>query len=226
MAWRDWWIPALAQGLLALGALGPGGAAAQPAELPARVVTVGGHAEISKTPSPAWKEAALRDELSASDGVRTLVGRLTVRTAGGQSLRLGPRTQLFFAPEDGARAPGPIRARLDGGRVWLAVLPNQPPTSQIELRAGPATLTARGGGVSVAMHPDGSVLVAVHHGSATCAGAAWERVLGPDQELLVPAAGAPRETAKLRRDKRDADWVKWNEQQDRAGGYGARPADD
>jgi hypothetical protein len=73
------------------------------------------------------------------------------------------------------------------------------------------------------MNPDGSVLVGVYHGSVTCAGAGWERALGEDQELLVPAAGAPKkEVVKLKRDKRDVEWLKWNEQQDLAGGYGAR----
>jgi hypothetical protein len=160
--------------------------------------------------------------VGAGDGVRTLVGRLTLLTGGGQALRLGPRTQIFFAPGNGSAAPGPMRVRMDGGRLWLAVLPNQPATGGIELRAGPATVIARGGGASVTMHPDGSVLVAVAHGSATCAGTGWERSLGQDQQLHVPAAGPPPEIAKLKRDKRDADWMKWNEQQDRAGGYGAR----
>ena len=40
--------------------------------------------------------------------------------------------------------------------------------------------------------------------------------------LLVPPVGAPKETGRLKREKRDAEWAKWNEQQDRAGGYGAR----
>jgi hypothetical protein len=39
----------------------------------------------------------------------------------------------------------------------------------------------------------------------------------------VPAGEAPKkDVVKLKRDKRDAGWLKWNEQQDLAGGYGSR----
>ena len=72
------------------------------------------------------------------------------------------------------------------------------------------------------MNPDGSVAVSVYHGAAMVSGEGWQRPLAQDQELVVPPAGAPKETGALKRDKRDAEWVKWNEQQDRAGGYGAR----
>jgi len=196
---------------------------AQPPELPATIVTLGGRAEISRTSGPVWAGAALRDELLPGDGVRTLGGRLTVRTASGQALRLGPRTQVFFAAGDARAAGASTRARVDGGRLWVSVLPNSPAPTHIALRAGPVTVTARGGGAGITMNPDGSVLVGVFHGSLTCAGAGWERALAQDQELLVPAAGAPaKDVATLKRDKRDLEWIKWNEQQDAAGGYGAR----
>ncbi len=195
-------------------------AAAQPQELPAKIVTLGGRAELSRKSAP-WTAAALRDELSAGDGVRTIAGRLTVRTASGQSLRLGARTQIVFA-DDPAVTPGPTRLRMNGGLLWVSVMPNSPLSTQIEVRAGPATVTARGGGVTIGMNPDGSVVVAAYHGGVTVAGEGWERALTQDQALLVPPVGAPKETGKLKREKRDVEWAKWNEQQDRAGGYGAR----
>jgi ferric-dicitrate binding protein FerR (iron transport regulator) len=196
-------------------------AAAQPQELPAKIATLGGRAELSRKSAP-WAAAALRDELSAGDGVRTIAGRLTVRTASGQSLRLGARTQIVFAADDAPVTPGPTRLRMDGGLLWASVLPNGPLSTHIEVRAGPATVTARGGGASIGMNPDGSVVVAVYHGAVTVSGEGWQRPLTQDQELLVPPVGAPREIGKLKREKRDAEWAKWNEQQDRAGGYGAR----
>jgi hypothetical protein len=102
------------------------------------------------------------------------------------------------------------------------VRPNAPASSQIELRAGPVAALVRGGGASIATNPDGSVAVAVSHGSVMCSGQGWERALGESQELLVPPAGPPKETAKLKRDKHDPGWLKWNEDQDLAGGYGGR----
>ena len=72
------------------------------------------------------------------------------------------------------------------------------------------------------MNPDGSVLVSVYHGGVTVSGEGWQRALTQDQRLLVPPIGAPKETVLLKREKRDAEWAKWNEQQDSAGGYGAR----
>ena len=196
-------------------------AAAQPQELPAAIATLGGRAELSRKSAP-WVAAALRDELSAGDGVRTIAGRLTVLTASGQSLRLGARTQIVFVAADAPVTPSPTRLRMDGGLLWISVMPNSPLSTHMELRAGPATVTARGGGASVGMNPDGSVVVAVYHGTVTVSGEGWQRALLQDQELLVPPVGAPKETGRLKREKRDSEWAKWNEQQDRAGGYGAR----
>ena len=81
-------------------------AAAQPQELPAQIVTLGGRAELSRKTGP-WAAAALRDELSAGDAVRTIAGRLTVLTASGQALRLGARTQIVFAGDDAPVTAGP-----------------------------------------------------------------------------------------------------------------------
>jgi hypothetical protein len=198
----------------------PSVAAAQPRELPAKIVTLSGRAEVSRQSAP-WADAALRDDLAAGDGVRTIAGRLTVRTANGQSLRLGARTQIVFAPDD-ATTPGPTRLRMDGSLVWVAVMPNSPLSTQMEIRAGPATIAARGGGASIGMNPDGTVVVNVYHGAVLVSGEGWQRALVQDQTLVVPPVGAPRETGALKREKRDAEWAKWNERQDSAGGYGAR----
>lgn len=198
----------------------PSLAAAQPQELPAQIATLGGRAELSRKSGP-WAAVALRDELSAGDGVRTIAGRLTLRTASGQSLRLGARTQIVFAA-DAPAIPGPTRLRMDGGLLWVSVMPNSPLSTHIEVSAGPATVTARGGGATIGMNPDGSVVVAVYHGGVTVSGEGWQRPLMQDETLLVPPVGAPKETGKLKREKRDVEWAKWNEQQDRVGGYGAR----
>ena len=207
--------------ITAVFGVGPCLAAAQPQELPAKIATLGGRAELSRKSAP-WVAAALRDELSAGDGVRTIAGRLTVRTASGQSLRLGARTQIVFAADDAPVTPGPTRLRMDGGLLWVSVMPNSPVSTHIEVRAGPATVTARGGGATIGMNPDGSVVVAVYHGGVTVSGEGWQRALAQDQALIVPPVGAPKETGTLKREKRDAAWAKWNEEQDRAGGYGAR----
>ena len=163
-------------------------AAAQPQELPAKIATLGGRAELSRKSAP-WAAAALRDELSAGDGVRTIAGRLTVLTASGQALRLGARTQIVFAADDAPVTPGPTRLRMDGGLLWVSVMPNSPPSTHIEVRAGPATVTARGGGATIGMNPDGSVVVAVYHGGVTVSGEGWQRALAQDQALLVPPVG-------------------------------------
>jgi len=221
---RDAWPLLVALGLIAVASAIAEMASAQPAELPARVVTLGGRAEVWKKGTPAWADAALRDDVGEGDGVRTLAGRLTLRTTSGQTVRLGPRTQVFLAQSD-QNAEGPTRLRMDGGRLWLSALPNQPPMARMELQAGPVTVIGRDGGASVAMNPDGSVLVGVSHGAFRCLGTGWQRSLVQGQQLTVTAAGAPLEVAKLKRDKADADWIKWNEQQDLAGGYSAPRAE-
>jgi hypothetical protein len=111
---------------------------------------------------------------------------------------------------------------MDGGLLWIAVKPASPPATQITVRAGPATVSVRGGGASVAMNADGSVTVAVYHGATAVAAAGWQRDLAQDQQVVIPPSGPPKEIVPLKREKRDAEWAKWNEQQDRAGGFGAR----
>jgi ferric-dicitrate binding protein FerR (iron transport regulator) len=189
-------------------------------------VTLGGPAELHKKDAPAWGPAALRDELGVGDSVRTQVGgRITLKTASGQAVRLGSRSQVaILASEVEA---GPTRVRLDNGWLWVAVSPNSPPPTQIEVRAGPGVVTVRGAGVGLRRAVDGGVLVQVHHGSAVCAGPEkqWERTLTGPQELLIPASGAPGAPVPLTVDKLEMTWVKWNADQDLAGGYGgAKPA--
>jgi hypothetical protein len=72
------------------------------------------------------------------------------------------------------------------------------------------------------MNADGSVTVAVYHGVTTVSAADWQRDLVQDQQVVIPPAGPPKEVVPLKREKRDAEWAKWNEQQDSAGGFGAR----
>lgn len=211
-------------GLLVGISAGPGWA--QPKELPAQIVTLGGPAELHKKGASAWTPAGLRTELNEGDSVRTQVGgRITLKTASGQALRLGSRSQLaVLAPEADA---APTRVRLDNGWLWIAVTPNSPPPTQIEVRAGPGVITVRGAGVGLRRAPDGATLVQVHHGSAVCAGPdrQWERTLTGPQQLLIPASGTPAAPAALTVDKLEATWVKWNADQDLAGGYGGnKPA--
>jgi ferric-dicitrate binding protein FerR (iron transport regulator) len=209
-----------------LAGLSAGLAWAQPKELPAQVVTLGGPAELHKKGAGAWAPAGLRADLGEGDSVRTQVGgRITLKTASGQALRLGSRSQLAVLPAEAEADP--TRVRLDNGWLWIAVAPNSPPPTQIEVRAGPGVITVRGAGVGLRRGADGGVLVQVHHGSAVCAGPdrQWERILTGPQELLIPASGTPGAPVALTVDKLEATWVKWNTDQDLAGGYGgAKPA--
>ena len=203
-----------------IGAVGP----ARPGEWPARVVTVSGQAELSKKGTPGWSAAALRAEVGPGDAARTLGGRLTLRTASGQAVRLAPSSRLTLL--EGGDAERPTRVRIDGGSVWVAVMPASPPAEQIEVRAGALSCTVTGSGVGITLARDGSVLVRVYHGAAECAGDAqrrWIRALSGEQEMLVVGGGMPGDVRALVRDKPDAAWVKWNEEQDFAGGYGGRP---
>lgn len=194
---------------------------AQPKELPARIVTLGGTAELHRKDTPAWAPADLRAQLAEGDSVRTQVGgRIALKTASGQALRLGSRSQLALLPA--SADPGPTRVRLDNGWLWVAVSPNSPPATQIEVQAGPGVVTVRGAGVGLRRGADGSLFVQVHHGTAVCAGPdrQWERTLTGPQELLIPATGMPGVPGKLTVDKLETTWVKWNADQDAAGGYG------
>ena len=193
-------------------------------ESPLRVVTISGQAEVQRTGVPAWIAATLRAELPPGGAARTLRGRLTLGTASGQSLRLAPASRLALA-EAGA-ADQPTRTKLIGGSVWVAVLPASPRPEQIEVETGAVTCTVKGGGVGLSLERDVSGLVRVYHGAAECAGTSvdrrWTRTLTEGRELLVPSGGPPGESRALVMDKLEAAWVKWNEDQDRAGGYGGK----
>jgi hypothetical protein len=199
-------------------------APAVPGESLLRVVTVAGQAEMQKAGGAEWNAVPLRGELQPGDAVRTLRGRLTLRTASGQALRLAPASRLALL-EAGA-TDQPTRAKLLGGSVWVAVMPASPPSEQLEAQAGAVTCTVRGGGVAITLARDASGLVRVYHGVADCAGAGterrWTRTLAEGQEMLVPSSGSPGEVRALVRDKLDAIWVKGNEEQDLAGGYGGK----
>ncbi len=214
-------VPGAALALAALTA-GPW-SPAEPGEWPLRVVTVAGRAEVSKGSTSGWSVARLRAELEPGAAARTLQGRLTLRTASGQELRLAALSRIAL-PEAGA-TDQPTRVKMEAGSVWVAVVPGSSPREHLEVQTAVVTVTVWGSGVGITLGRDGSVRVRVYHGAAECAGpgAEWHRALGAGQELLVPNAGRPGETRKLIRDKLDTDWVKWNEEQDLAGGYGGKP---
>jgi len=204
-----------------------GEVSAQPKELPAQIVTVGGTAEIYRKGGAAWARVALRDNVGEGDSVRTQVGgRVTLKTASGQAVRLGSRSQMAFLPSDGGPSGEPTLVRMDSGWLWVAVTPGGPATEQLEVRAGPAVVTVRGGGVGLRRNSDGSLLVQAHHGAVTCAGPdkQWERSLTGPQELLVPASGPPAQPRALTVDPVETTWVKWNTDQDNAGGFGGKKA--
>ncbi len=199
-------------------------AAAQPSEWLFRVVTVAGQAEVQKRSASAWKAATLRADLESGDAARTLGGRLTLKAASGQALRLAPSSRVFLLDPDATDQPP--RVRMEGGSVWVAVLPGGLPREQIVVQTGLVTVTVTGSGVGITLNRDGSVLVRVYHGVAECTGPGaerrWSRTLTDEQELLVSTPSAPGEARKLNRDKIEGPWIKWNEEQDLAGGYSVK----
>ena len=213
-------ILALTLEVLTTGAWSP----AEPGESALRVVRVAGRAEVQAAGAAAWTTAALRGDLGLGASARTLLGRLVLKTASGQELRLAPLSQVSLLEGGAAEMPTPVG--IAAGSVWVAVRPGSSAREQLEVRTGRGTVVVRDGGVGIALGQDGSMLVRVYHGAATCAGPGierqWTRDVGEGQELLVPGAGLPGETRKFARDKVDANWLKWNEDQDLAGGYGAR----
>lgn len=212
--------------LVAATGLGPRGAVAQPADLPAAVTTLAGSAELVVSGATAWTPARLRAEVGAGGIVRTPgIGRVALRTGSGHALRLGSFTQLQVVGAAADGADGPLRVKLVAGRLWVAVAPVAGPRPRVEVEAGPVTVSVRGSGVSLRTERDGSVLVRVYHGFAVCTGAAgsrWERPLRGGEELLVPAAAPPASPGKLTRQEDETLWVRWNEEQD-AAGYGGPP---
>jgi ferric-dicitrate binding protein FerR (iron transport regulator) len=196
---------AVLAGVILLVAATVSSASAQPRELPAKLVTLGGVAEVHRKDTPG--------------------GRVTVRTPSGQALRLGSRSQIAVLRGETGPEPGPTRVRLDSGWLWVAVMPGSPASTQVEVRAGPAIVTVRGAGVGIRRGADGTLLVQTHHGSVVCTGPnkQWERTLTGPQQLTVPASGAPAPPVALAVDPLETTWVRWNADQDVAGGYGGAP---
>jgi hypothetical protein len=209
--------------------LGAPRAWSQVAELPARVATLAGGAELLAPGASAWKPASLRAEVGAGASVRTVgIGRVAVMTGAGHALRLGSSTQIRILGVEESGADGPrVRATLDAGRLWVAVAPAAGPRPRVEVLAGPVSVRVRGSGVALRTDRDGSVLVRVYHGSAVCAAVPgrgeWQRELKGGEELRVPAAGAPAGPGRLTHDEAEALWVRWNEEQDAAGYGGPAP---
>jgi hypothetical protein len=205
---------------LAALVVGTGSLDAQPAELPATVVTLTGKVELFKKGDTKWGPAELRDEVREGDGVRTSPSvRTTLRTGGGHAIRLAALTQAFIVPSAGAGTdPKVVRVRLDRGWLWVAVTPGVHAQAPIEVVAGPARVAVRDGGVGFRLNRDGSVIVRTYHGLAVVRGSSpagtWERSLPELQELLVPASGPPPENRKITKEEGEGLWVLWNEEQD------------
>ncbi len=206
--------------VLAALLMGAAPADAQPAELPATVVTLTGKVELFKKGDTKWATAELRDELREGDGVRTNPAvRTTLRTGGGHSIRLAALTQVFIlAPSGALTDPQPVRLQLDRGWLWVAVTPGVHAQAPIEVIAGPARVAVREGGVGFRLNRDGSVIVRTYHGLAVVRGSSpagtWERSLPEMQEVLVPASGPHPENRKITREEGEGLWVLWNEEQD------------
>jgi hypothetical protein len=209
-----------AAAVLVVSVVGVGSVGAQPAELPATVVTLTGKAELFKRGDTKWNTAELRDEVREGDGVRTSPAvRTTLRTGGGHSIRLAALTQIFIVPSAGTGSdPQLVRVRLDRGWLWVAVTPGGHARGPIEVIAGPARVSVRDGGVGFRLNRDGSVLLRTYHGLALVRGTSpagtWERSLPDQQEVLVPAEGQPAENRKITTEEGEALWVLWNEEQD------------
>ena len=209
----------LAMVSFALLALGDGATAG---EWPFRVVTVEGRVEVQTPGATGWSAAKLRAELGVGSSARTLRGRLTLETPSDQEVRLAGLSKVSLL-DGNPDLPTPVR--IDAGKVWVAVMPGTPSSNQLEIQGKAVSVLVTGGGASVALGQDGAVLVRVYHGAATATGPGterrWSRALGEGQELLVAAAGVPGPAQKIVPNETEADWVKWNEDQDLAGGYGS-----
>ena len=213
----------IASALLSIAALA--GIAAAQADLPLRVVTISGKGEVYQKGTDKWTEAALKADVGPGGGARALAGsRLTLRSPSGQSLRLGARSRLTVLEPAGPDQP--TRVKLETGALWVAVVPDSPPRETVVVETGAASIAVRGGGVWVTLAPEGAIQVRVFHGGAEVSGPGarreWTRALAADSDLFVPAVGTPAPVRKLEREKLQLDWVKWNEDQDRAGGYAAK----
>jgi hypothetical protein len=191
---------------------------------PFRVTTILGQGEMRRA-GAAWTPARLKADLGPGDDARTLHGRLTLRSASGQEVRLASASHVTLL--EMSAGDEPTRVRLLGGAAWVAVLPAAPPSEHIELQVGPIACTVKTGGVGMLLERDGSALVRVYHGTAECVGTPsvgrWTRNLTDAKEMRVANTGAQPEVRALAREKIEADWLKWNEGQDAAGGYGGKP---
>lgn len=212
----------LALAVALVGALLAAPAAAQPKETPLTIATITGPVESMGT-SGTWTPAKLRTKIAEGEGVRALAGgRLVLLTANGNAVRMAQLSQIFVPEAPGAAAGAPLRLILDGGRIWVSVLPLTVTRAPLELEVGPVTVAARSGGIGIRANTDGTVLVRVHHGlglARASKGTAWERTVKAGEELLVPASGPPPAARPLVNDPDEASWVKWNVDQDVAG-YG------
>jgi hypothetical protein len=218
---RSAWMLALA----ILGALvAPAPADAQRKELPLTVSTTFGPSEILRK-TDKWEPAKLRDKVAEGEGVRALAGgRVTLLTNSGNSLRLAQFTQMFVPAPDPARpaaTDAPARVTLDGGRVWVSVLPLTVTRAPLEIEAGPVTVGIRSGGTFIRANQDGGILVRVYHGLAVARATkgGWDRTLQAGTEILVPASGGAPTPQPITSDPNEANWVRWNSEQDVAG-YG------
>ncbi|HTK91134.1 MAG TPA: FecR domain-containing protein [Verrucomicrobiae bacterium] len=197
--------------------------AAQPKEAPLTASTISGPSEIILK-NGSWVPVKLRDTIAEGDGARALAGgRLTLLTNNGNSIRLAQLTQIFVfeppasVPAGGPTVGAPLKVKLDGGRIWVSVLPLTVTRAPIEVEAGHATVGVRSGGTSLRTNSDGSVLVRCYHGLGVVratSGPAWERPLKGGEELLVPLSGAPPATRLITSDPEEVNWVKWNSDQD------------
>jgi FecR protein len=203
---------------LACALLGAAPAAAQPKETPLTASTMNGPSEIILK-GGSWVPAKLRDKVAEGDGARALsAARLTLLTSNGNSIRLAQLTQIFLVePAANAPADAPLKVKLDGGRIWVSVLPLTVTRAPLEIEAGPVTIGARSGGIAVRTNSDGSILVRCYHGlgvARATSGAAWERPVKAGEELAVPVSGAPPAPRPLTKDDDETAWVKWNADQD------------
>ena len=204
--------------VLAWALLAAAPAAAQPKETPLTVATLNGPSEIAQKGGP-WIRAKLRDKIAEGDGARALAGaRLSLLSANGNSIRMAQLSQIFVADSPPAAPAGaPLKAKLDGGRIWVSILPLTVTRAPIEIEAGPVTVAARSGGTAIRANPDGTILVRVYHGLAVAratSGTAWERQVRAGEVLAVPVSGAPAAARALTSEPEEAGWVKWNSDQD------------
>src|SRR5262249_30689877 len=139
---------ARAVSVIAAFALGLGGvgSSVRAADTPLLVVTVVGQAEIRRTDTAGWSPAVLRAEIAPGGAARTALGRLSLRTASGQTVRMDRSSAVDLVPASGQ----PTRVRLEAGSIWVAVLPASSPADRVEVEARGVVVSVPEGGVGVA----------------------------------------------------------------------------